>query len=203
MAQLATPDTGKPGRESRGGRFLDLHLHQLAAHAPPPFARGHKSTAEALVSSASTHRSSGSNGTSTTSVERCGRCGFNTPLVIDNDYAIWRAFNNQYWPARYFIDARGRVRERQFGEGEYQRSEAGHQRLLAEAGVAGVARRKRRVSRWREASKLAADWDNLKSPETYVGYDRMQNFASRGGADSGLASRLRGARRVCHSISGP
>jgi thiol-disulfide isomerase/thioredoxin len=103
------------------------------------------------------------------------------PVVIDNDYAIWRAFNNQYWPALYFIDARGRVRDRHFGEGEYQRSETAIQRLLAEAGVA--ARRDDLVSVVGEGVEAEADWDNLKSPETYVGYDRMQNFASRGGAD--------------------
>ena len=103
------------------------------------------------------------------------------PVVIDNDYAIWRAFNNQYWPALYFIDARGRVRDRHFGEGEYQRSETAIQRLLAEAGVAG--RRDDLVSVVGEGVEAAADWDNLKTPETYVGYDRTQNFASRGGAD--------------------
>ena len=104
------------------------------------------------------------------------------PVVIDNDYAIWRAFNNQYWPALYFIDARGRVRQHQFGEGEYQRSEAAIQRLLAEAGAAG-AREGSAVPVAGEGVEAAADWDNLKSPETYVGYDRIQNFASRGGAD--------------------
>ena len=104
------------------------------------------------------------------------------PVVIDNDYAIWRAFKNQYWPALYFIDARGRVREHHFGEGEYQRSETAIQRLLAEAGVAG-RRDGDVVSVAAEGVEAAADWDNLKTPETYVGYDRTQNFASRGGAD--------------------
>ena len=99
------------------------------------------------------------------------------PVVIDNDYAIWRAFKNQYWPALYFIDARGRVRQHHFGEGEYQRSEAAIQRLLAEAGVAGL--RNGVVPIAAEGLEAAADWDNLKSPETYVGYDRAQNFASR------------------------
>src|SRR6185295_1135472 len=56
------------------------------------------------------------------------------PIVIDNDYAIWRAFNNQVWPARYLVDGRGRVRQHQFGEGEYEASERGIQRLLKEAG---------------------------------------------------------------------
>jgi thiol-disulfide isomerase/thioredoxin len=103
------------------------------------------------------------------------------PVAIDNDYAIWRAFRNQYWPALYFIDARGRVRQHHFGEGEYQRSESAIQRLLAETGVGGL-REGDAVSVDARGIEAAADWDNLKSPETYVGYDRAQNFASRGGA---------------------
>ncbi len=62
------------------------------------------------------------------------------PFAIDNDYAIWRAFNNNYWPARYFIDARGRVRDHHFGEGEYESSERTIQRLLTDAGAANVPR---------------------------------------------------------------
>ena len=103
------------------------------------------------------------------------------PVVIDNDYAIWRAFRNQYWPALYFIDRGGRIRERHFGEGEYERSERNIQRLLADAGIA--APRDGVVSVGGDGLEAAADWDNLRSPETYVGYDRMQNFSSRGGAD--------------------
>ena len=98
------------------------------------------------------------------------------PVVIDNDYSIWRAFNNQYWPALYFIDARGRVRHRHFGEGEYQSSERAIQRLLKEAGVSGVVDGV--VSVDGSGFESAADWANLKSPETYVGYERMENFAS-------------------------
>jgi thiol-disulfide isomerase/thioredoxin len=99
------------------------------------------------------------------------------PVVIDNDYAIWRAFNNQYWPALYFMDAGGRVRDHQFGEGEYERSERVIQRLLSEAGVAGIGTGL--VSVEATGFEAAADWANVKSPETYVGYDRAQNFASR------------------------
>jgi thiol-disulfide isomerase/thioredoxin len=99
------------------------------------------------------------------------------PVVIDNDYAIWRAFKNQYWPALYFIDPHGRVREHHFGEGEYERSEKTLQRLLAEAGVAQV-RDGSTVSVVGRGVEAAADWGNLKSPETYVGYERMENFAS-------------------------
>jgi hypothetical protein len=103
------------------------------------------------------------------------------PMVIDNDYSIWRAFKNQYWPALYILDARGRIRQHHFGEGEYEQSEKAIQRLLTEAGVAGVG--DGLVSVVARGVEVATDWDNLKSPENYVGYDRTEHFASRGGAD--------------------
>jgi thiol-disulfide isomerase/thioredoxin len=103
------------------------------------------------------------------------------PIAIDNDYSIWRAFKNQYWPALYFIDARGRVRQHQFGEGEYQRSEKTIQQLLAEAGAAGISGGS--VSVDVTGLEAAADWDNLRSQENYVGYERNQNFASPGGVE--------------------
>ena len=102
------------------------------------------------------------------------------PIVIDNDYSIWRAFNNQAWPALYFVDARGRVRQHYFGEGQYDRSEMVIQRLLAEAGGGGG--RDGIVSVDGSGIEAAADWDSLRSPETYVGYERAENFASPGGA---------------------
>jgi thiol-disulfide isomerase/thioredoxin len=103
------------------------------------------------------------------------------PVVIDNDYSIWRAFKNQYWPALYFIDARGRVRQHHFGEGEYERSEKTIQQLLAEAGAAGIG--EGAVSVDASGVEAPADWDNLRSPENYVGYERTQNFASPGGGE--------------------
>lgn len=113
------------------------------------------------------------------------------PIAIDNDYGIWRAFDNNYWPARYFIDTRGRVRDRHFGEGEYERSERTIQRLLtdaAEASGAGGAAAAAKVPRDLLAPdargvELQADWGNLRSPENYLGYARTQNFASRGGVE--------------------
>jgi thiol-disulfide isomerase/thioredoxin len=102
------------------------------------------------------------------------------PVVIDNDYAIWRAFRNQYWPALYLIDARGRIREHQFGEGEYERSERAIQRLLSEAGVTGTSNGL--AAGEGGGFEAAADWTNLRSPETYVLYDRSENFASRDAA---------------------
>lgn len=103
------------------------------------------------------------------------------PIVIDNDYAIWRAFRNNYWPALYFVDAGGRVRHRYFGEGEYEQSEAMIQRLLGEAGIAGLSGHVMPTDV--RGVEVPADWDNLRSPENYLGYDRTVNFASSGGAD--------------------
>jgi thiol-disulfide isomerase/thioredoxin len=102
------------------------------------------------------------------------------PIAIDNDYAIWRAFENEYWPALYFIDAQGHVRHHQFGEGEYEESEMIIQRLLAEAGIGGLS--DELVSVDARGAEVAADWGSLKSPENYVGYERTENFASPGGA---------------------
>jgi hypothetical protein len=101
------------------------------------------------------------------------------PVAVDNDYAIWRAFENRYWPALYFVDARGRVRHHHFGEGEYERSERVMQRLLDEAGAGGG---QGLVSVDARGIEAAADWGSLKSPENYVGYERTDNFASPGGA---------------------
>ena len=102
------------------------------------------------------------------------------PVALDSDYAIWRAFDNQYWPALYFIDAQGRIRHHQFGEGSYEQSERIIQQLLAEAGTGGVSQEL--VSVDARGIESAADWDSLKSPENYVGYERTENFASPGGA---------------------
>jgi thiol-disulfide isomerase/thioredoxin len=101
------------------------------------------------------------------------------PVAIDNDYAIWRAFDNQYWPAHYFIDAQGRVRHHHFGEGEYDESEKVIQQLLAEAGKGDVAHDLVTVSA--SGAEAAADLADVKSPETYLGYLRAENFASPGG----------------------
>jgi thiol-disulfide isomerase/thioredoxin len=103
------------------------------------------------------------------------------PIVIDNEYAIWRAFNNQDWLALYFVDAQGHVREHQFGEGEYERSEKTIQRLLAEGGVAGAGQGA--VSVEASGVEAPADWGSLKSPENYVGYERNGNLVSPGGGE--------------------
>jgi thiol-disulfide isomerase/thioredoxin len=104
----------------------------------------------------------------------------NYPVAIDNDYVLWRAFNNQYWPALYFIDARGRIRHHQFGEGNYQQAEMIIRQLLIEAGNTGLSQGLASIDT--NGAEAAADWSNLKSRETYVGYERSDNFASSGGA---------------------
>jgi thiol-disulfide isomerase/thioredoxin len=102
------------------------------------------------------------------------------PIAIDSDHTIWRAFRNQYWPALYFVDAQGRIRHHKFGEGEYEQSEMIIQQLLAETGIRGIGHELVAVDA--RGAEAAADWDSLKSPENYVGYERTENFASPGGA---------------------
>jgi thiol-disulfide isomerase/thioredoxin len=107
------------------------------------------------------------------------------PVAIDNDYAIWLAFGNHYWPALYFADANGDIRHHHFGEGEYQQSEMVIQQLLAEAGASGIG--DELISVDARGIEAAADWGSLRSPENYVGYERTENFASPGGATPGVS----------------
>jgi cytochrome c biogenesis protein CcdA/thiol-disulfide isomerase/thioredoxin len=102
------------------------------------------------------------------------------PVALDNDYAIWQSFNNQYWPAHYFIDAEGRIRAHHFGEGNYDESEQIIRKLLSEAGQkdlppAGMGAEKP------AGVQAAPDEAHDQSPETYVGYRRAENFASPDG----------------------
>ena len=107
------------------------------------------------------------------------------PIVIDNDHAIWRAFNNEYWPALYFSDAKGRIRHQVFGEGQYEQSEVVIRRLLAQAGNSGIPNEL--VSVDARGAEAAADWGELRSGENYVGYERTENFASPGGVKTDKA----------------
>ena len=105
------------------------------------------------------------------------------PVATDNDYAVWRAFDNYYWPALYFADAQGRIRHHNFGEGEYAQSEMVIQQLLDDAGATGISYDM--VSPEARGLELPADWADLRSPENYTGYERTENFASPGGAVPG------------------
>src|SRR6266516_1040592 len=102
------------------------------------------------------------------------------PIAIDNDYVIWYAFDNHYWPALYLVDAQGHIRYHYFGEGAYEQSEMMMQHVLAEAGIGGID--DELVSVDASGAEAAADWDSLRSAENYVGYERTEHFASPGGA---------------------
>jgi len=103
--------------------------------------------------------------------------GIDYPVAVDNEYAIWRAFDNNYWPALYFVDREGVIRDQHFGEGRYEQSERQIQQLL------GVARELTRVDP--SGIEAQADWDQLRTPETYLGTARGERFASPGGAAPG------------------
>ncbi len=101
--------------------------------------------------------------------------GVDYPVALDNDYAIWKGFDNQYWPAHYFIDAQGRIRSHHFGEGNYRESEDVIRQLLTAAGQKNLPGGY--VNDVRQGVEAAASDDSTRSPETYVGYARAQNFA--------------------------
>jgi cytochrome c biogenesis protein CcdA/thiol-disulfide isomerase/thioredoxin len=97
------------------------------------------------------------------------------PVAVDNNYAIWRGFNNNFWPAHYFIDAKGQIRHHQFGEGDYDESERVIQQLLKEAGKTAS---NDLVDVKATGAEAAADMMDIQSPETYVGYARAENYVS-------------------------
>ena len=104
------------------------------------------------------------------------------PIAVDNDYDVWRAFANHYWPALYFVDVDGRIRHHRFGEGDYDRSEMVIRQLLAAAGAevpGGMAEVEA------TGPEVEADWTDLRTPETYLGTDQAENF------DASNSARLR------------
>ncbi|MFL6669671.1 MAG: cytochrome c biogenesis protein DipZ [Burkholderia ambifaria] len=116
--------------------------------------------------------------------------GIDYPVAIDNGYAIWRAFGNEYWPAHYFVDAQGRIRHHHFGEGEYAQSERAIQSLLAEAGHPEALNVPLGLTGAPAKGALAAaDSADVRSPETYVGYARAEDFTSPGGVVRDAAHR--------------
>jgi thiol-disulfide isomerase/thioredoxin len=105
------------------------------------------------------------------------------PIALDSKYKIWRAFSNQYWPAVYIADAEGRIRHHRFGEGGYEEIERVVQQLLRDSGLDVVP--DDLVPDGGDGFEAQADWANLETPETYLGYEQAQNFASPGGLSSG------------------
>jgi thiol-disulfide isomerase/thioredoxin len=106
------------------------------------------------------------------------------PVAADNDYAVWTAFGNHFWPALYFADSGGRLRHHYFGEGEYQQSEMVIQQLLTEAGSAGFGREMVTVDP--RGLEVGAQWETVRSAENYTGYERAEGFVSPGGAVPGV-----------------
>jgi cytochrome c biogenesis protein CcdA/thiol-disulfide isomerase/thioredoxin len=113
--------------------------------------------------------------------------GVTYPVAIDNDYAIWRVFQNHYWPAHYFIDAKGQLRHHHFGEGEYAGSEQVIRQLLAEAGWSLPGETS--VSVAASGAEAASAAGEIASPETYIGVARAENFTSPGGALKNVSHR--------------
>ncbi|NKK72552.1 redoxin domain-containing protein [Rhizobium leguminosarum bv. viciae] len=107
------------------------------------------------------------------------------PVAIDNDYKIWRAFENSYWPAAYLIDAKGQIRYHHFGEGNYGRTEKAIQDLLREAGSQATASAP--AAPEAKGVEAAPDLRNIRSGETYLGYEQATNFASPEGLQADLA----------------
>ncbi len=106
------------------------------------------------------------------------RLGVDYPVALDSDYAIWKGFNNQYWPADYFIDAKGQIRHHYYGEGDYKQSEDVIRALLTEAGQKNLPGGY--VDPNAKGAEAASSGDYARSPETYVGYDRAEDFAGNG-----------------------
>ena len=117
--------------------------------------------------------------------------GITYPVAVDSNYVIWQAFNNQYWPAHYFIDAQGRIRGHHFGEGDYAESEQLIRELLQAAGEQHLAAAGPATAG--TGAEAPADEADIDSPETYIGYTRAANFASPGGL----------ARDAAHGYSAP
>ncbi len=109
-------------------------------------------------------------------VARSRSFGVDYPIAVDSNYGVWEAFANHFWPAIYIADAVGRIRYHHFGEGEYAMTEMVVQQLLVEAGVKGVDPELASVEP--QGFEVAADWQTLRTPETYVGYGRSASFAS-------------------------
>ena len=102
------------------------------------------------------------------------------PVAVDNDYRVWEAFSNHYWPALYFVDADGKIRHHRFGEGDYERSEMVIRQLLADAGAGDLPEGLAAIDPY--GDEVQADWEDLGSPESYLGYEQEAGFDSGGSA---------------------
>ena len=174
MAELVTAGQRRAARQGGARRFLDADLHQLAPHT---------AVCTRLVAGVPRRRSGRDRRPHAGVLVRARpelvrraseERGIDYPVAIDNDYAVWRAFDNHYWPALYFVDTDTVLRDQHFGEGRYEESERMIQGLL------GLSRAPVVVDG--TGVEAEADWQHLRSPETYLGYGRSERFASVGGA---------------------
>jgi cytochrome c biogenesis protein CcdA/thiol-disulfide isomerase/thioredoxin len=120
--------------------------------------------------------------------------GIDYPVAMDNDYRIWRAFHNRFWPAHYFIDAAGRVRYHHFGEGEYEQSEAWIRSLLEERNHQKLPELAVKIAA--TGAEASSEAENVLSPETYIGYIRAKSFASPGGFNEDAPQLYRAPARL-------
>ena len=120
--------------------------------------------------------------------------GISYPVAMDNNYSIWRGFNNRYWPAHYFIDAAGRVRYHSFGEGRYDESEAWIRSLLEERNHQPPPNPAAKIAA--VGAEAASNLRIVQSPETYIGYARAESFASPGGFDQDAAHLYQSPARL-------
>ena len=158
-----------PARPRRADRLLDLHLHQLPAHAAARARVGRALPLARADDRRRPHARVRLRALAGNVRDAIARSRLRYPVVQDNDYATWNAWGNQYWPAKYLIDAKGRVRYAHFGEGDYEKTEAAIRTLLAEAGAATLGER---------ARVKAGDAVEAQTPETYLGVQRAQGWAT-------------------------
>ena len=180
MAQFATINRRGAARKSCPNRILDLFLINWRRQLPyvRAWAEKYKDQGLVVIGAHTPEFSFEKNIENVRWAAKDMRIAY--PIAIDNDRAVWRGFNNQYWPALYFADAKGKIRHNQFGEGEYEQPEKVIQKLLVEAGASGS--RSDQVSVDASGAEAAADWNDLRSGENYLGYERTANFTSRGAA---------------------
>ena len=191
LAEQRATDTGGPEGEGRPRRLLDVHVHQLDPDAPIPPRVGGGVPLARPRRGRSAHSGVRDRARRRERAPGRGEMRVDYPIAIDNDYAVWNAFANQYWPALYIADVEGRIRHHQFGEGGYERSERVIRHLLADAGAVGMPEGDVFVDP--QGIEAPADWPNVQSPETYVGLPRGAGFVSPRAQlpTSPVATRLR------------
>ena len=188
MDQLRSADGEATQRKSGPRRLLGLFLHQLHSRVPYMRAWAEKYKDSGLVV-IGVHTPEFDFEKQLPNVQKAvQKFGITYPVALDSNYAIWNAFHNQYWPAHYFIDAKGKVRYEHFGEGEYDQSERWIQELLKEASAKPMPASA--VSVHGQGVQAAADMNDVHSPETYIGYARADHFASPGGIKSDTENTL-------------